>query len=205
MIENNPTMYPKFLHPGMQLDHLYECNYDHPPGNPTCSSCDVKRLIHRSQRPSGTPVIHTGLIASGNQVMRHGGTREKLRKDLDILCFEMEAAGLMDGLRCLVIRGICDYADLHKNKDWQPYAAATAAAYAKELLSIIPRKEVARELPLAGMDGEGKSIHRIIMWHSGSVPRVLDDVELFLGRGFCSQRGIMPRKSRGKMPFHYPF
>jgi len=42
----------------------------------------------------------------------------------------------------LVIRGICDYADSHKNKRWQPYAAATAAAYAKELLSIIPAQEV---------------------------------------------------------------
>jgi len=39
----------------------------------------------------------------------------------------MEAAGLMDEFSCLVIRGICDYADLHKNKRWQPYAAATAA------------------------------------------------------------------------------
>lgn len=46
----------------------------------------------------------------------------------------MEAAGLMDNFPCLVIRGICDYADSHKNKRWQPYAAATAAAYAKDLL-----------------------------------------------------------------------
>ena len=49
----------------------------------------------------------------------------------------MEAAGLMDNFPCLVIRGICDYSDAHKNKKWQPYAAATAAAYAKELLGVI--------------------------------------------------------------------
>jgi hypothetical protein len=70
--------------------------------------------------------------------MRHGATRERLRKELDVLCFEMEAAGLMDDFPCLVVRGICDYADSHKNKRWQGYAAATAAAYAKELLSVIP-------------------------------------------------------------------
>ena len=58
------------------------------------------------------------------------------------MCFEMEAAGLMNTFPCLVIRGICDYADSHKNKRWQGYAAATAAAYAKELLSIIPRTQV---------------------------------------------------------------
>jgi hypothetical protein len=61
-----------------------------------------------------------------------------------VLCFEMEAAGLMNSFPCLVIRGICDYADSHKNKKWQPYAAGTAAAYAKELLSVIPRVEVAK-------------------------------------------------------------
>lgn len=48
----------------------------------------------------------------------------------------------MDSFPCLVIRGICDYADSHKNKIWQPYAAATAAAYAKELLHTIPGTEV---------------------------------------------------------------
>jgi hypothetical protein len=48
----------------------------------------------------------------------------------------------MDTFPCLVIRGICDYADSHKNKIWQPYAAATAAAYAKELLGIIPASQV---------------------------------------------------------------
>jgi hypothetical protein len=50
----------------------------------------------------------------------------------------MEAAGLMNSFPCLVIRGICDYADSHKNKDWQGYAAAVAAAYSKELLLVAP-------------------------------------------------------------------
>jgi hypothetical protein len=36
-----------------------------------------------------------------------------------------------------VVRGICDYADSHKNKEWHGYAAAVAAAYAKELLLVI--------------------------------------------------------------------
>jgi nucleoside phosphorylase len=61
-----------------------------------------------------------------------------------VLCFEMEAAGLMNSFPCLIIRGICDYADSHKNKKWQPYAAVAAAACAKELLSIIPATEVTR-------------------------------------------------------------
>ena len=81
-------------------------------------------------------------------MIKHGGTRDKLSQELGILCFEMEAAGLMDNFPCLVIRGICDYADSHKNKQWQGYAAATAAAYAKELCSVIHPTQV-EETPAA--------------------------------------------------------
>jgi nucleoside phosphorylase len=73
-----------------------------------------------------------------NQVMRHGHTRDRLGRELHVLCFEMEAAGLINKFPCLVIRDICNYSDLHKNKRWQSYAAATAASYAKELLHTIP-------------------------------------------------------------------
>jgi hypothetical protein len=55
-----------------------------------------------------------------------------------------EAAGLMNSFPCVVIRGICDYAVSHKNKKWQPYAAGTAVACAKEVLSLIPLSKVAK-------------------------------------------------------------
>ncbi|KAL2802733.1 P-loop containing nucleoside triphosphate hydrolase protein [Aspergillus granulosus] len=88
-------------------------------------------------------MIHYGTIASGNQVMRDGVERDKISSEFgEVLCFEMEAAGLMNNFPCLVIRGICDYADSHKNKRWQAYAAGTAAAYAKELLGVIPAADV---------------------------------------------------------------
>ena len=44
---------------------------------------------------------------------------------------------MMDDFPCLVIRGISDYADSHKNDHWQGYAAITAAAYAKELVNSL--------------------------------------------------------------------
>jgi nucleoside phosphorylase len=90
--------------------------------------------------PPAQPLVRYGLIASGNQVMRHGATRDRINQEADgkVLCFEMEAAGLMNDFPCLVVRGICDYADSHKNKAWQEYAALTAAAYAKELLEVLP-------------------------------------------------------------------
>jgi hypothetical protein len=61
----------------------------------------------------------------------------------------MEAAGVMDEYPCVVVRGICDYADSYKNKGWQNYAAATAAAYAKGLLAMIPAIDAPRSAPSA--------------------------------------------------------
>lgn len=68
--------------------------------------------------------------------------RDMLRDSHGIRCFETEAAGLMDLFPCIVIRGICDYCDDHKNDIWQPYAAVVAAAYAKDLLRIIQPLDV---------------------------------------------------------------
>ena len=142
MTRKYPRMKGRFTYPGIQYDSLYEAEYDHPEGYTTCSQCDAGKLVNRKPRSPGDLVIHYGLIASGNQVIRHGATRDQLRKELDILCFEREAAGLMDSFPCLAIRGICNYADSHNNKRWQQYAAATAAAYARELLSVIPGRLV---------------------------------------------------------------
>ncbi|KAL2833601.1 nucleoside phosphorylase domain-containing protein [Aspergillus pseudoustus] len=111
--------------------------YDHVGGD-TCAQCKRERIVRRSLRQKDV-MIYYGTIASGNKVIKNARERDQLSAELGgILCFEMEAAGLMNDSPCLVIRGICDYADSHKNKRWQPYAAETAAAYAKALLSVVP-------------------------------------------------------------------
>jgi nucleoside phosphorylase len=66
----------------------------------------------------------------------------------------MEAAGLMSDFPCLVIRGICDYSDSHKNKAWQEYAAATAAAFAKELLQFVSAKQLLQEKTITEVSGK---------------------------------------------------
>ncbi|OAR02561.1 hypothetical protein LLEC1_04119, partial [Akanthomyces lecanii] len=119
-------------------DRLFLAEYTHEHPGRGCEECDPSQLIVRSSRASNDPVIHYGGIASGNQVLRHGITRDDVAGRLDVICFEMEAAGLMDVLPCIPIRGICDYSDSHKSKEWQTYAAATAAAYARELLDVLP-------------------------------------------------------------------
>jgi len=73
-------------------------------------------------------------------VIKDGVLRDQLAQPYNVLCFEMEAAGVMANFPCLVIRGISDYCDTHKNDLWHGYAAATAASYARELFSHIPRE-----------------------------------------------------------------
>lgn len=136
-----PFMAKTFRYQGADQDQLFEAAYDHE-GDETCDQCDVHKVVARLARTNSDPQIHYGNIASGNVVMKDGLMRDKIAQDEEVICFEMEAAGLMDNFPCLVIRGICDYADSHKNKTWQPYAAATAAAVARELLSFIDEQEV---------------------------------------------------------------
>ena len=119
-------------------DILFNSGYIHQNTDVDCSTCDQDELVHREPRHDDEPRIHYGLIASGNQVLKDAKTRDSIAHELNILCFEMEAAGLLDQLQCLVIRGVCDYCDSHKSKEWQGYAALAAAAYTMALLKIVP-------------------------------------------------------------------
>ncbi|EHK43858.1 hypothetical protein TRIATDRAFT_222602 [Trichoderma atroviride IMI 206040] len=133
------------------VDVLYKSKYSHENVVDDCRLCDPRMILKRQPRREDL-VVHYGLIASGNQVIKDAILRNKLKKDFknNVLCIEMEAAGLMNDFPCIVIRGICDYADSHKNKVWQEYAAATAAAYAKALLSVLPDSDVDRMQAIKG-------------------------------------------------------
>ncbi|KAH1486210.1 hypothetical protein KXV31_004492 [Aspergillus fumigatus] len=149
MLEKNPKMRkrsrqsPGYAHQGFNNDRLFKAFCDHVPG-PDCRGCDTADEVQREPRDTTDPVIHYGIIASGNTLVKDAAARDRIVADLgeDCICFEMEASGLMNHFPCLVIRGICDYADSHKNDRWQRYASASAAAYAKELLAYVPVTEV---------------------------------------------------------------
>ena len=125
--------------PISEMDILFEASSKHV-GSTDCKQClEECHVTHREPQLDYQPVVHYGTIASGNTLMRNGVARDKINSDLGgVLCFDMESAALMNIFPSLIIRGISDYADSHKDKKWQPYAAAAAAAYAKEPLSVIP-------------------------------------------------------------------
>jgi nucleoside phosphorylase len=134
---------PDFGRAAAGLDVLFAAEHKHAGKGATCVKCSTEHVVDRE--PRRQVVVHHGTIASGNKVIKDAVIRDKLSAELGgVLCFEMEAAGLMNSFPCLVIRGISDYADTHKNGKWQARAAGTAAAYAKELLSMIPPAEVVK-------------------------------------------------------------
>ncbi|CAI0650516.1 unnamed protein product, partial [Colletotrichum noveboracense] len=148
LVQKSPKrMKKRFSYHGPSNDCLFQAEYEHIGQDPACDHCDQAHTVQWDARDDTEPLVHYGIIASGNQVIKHGKTRDRLARELGALCFEMEAAGLQD-FPCLVIRGICDYSDSHKNKLWQEYAAGTAAAFAKELLSVIRPNRVLEEKPI---------------------------------------------------------
>lgn len=134
-----------FGRPAAWSDRLFQAKHDHPASASSCDKCPAEWEQTRGEREDNYPQPHYGTIASRNKVIKHGRTREQLRSETGALCFEMEAAGLMLDFPCVVIRGVCDYADSHKNKEWQGYAALAAAAYTKELLGYVPVSHVSQE------------------------------------------------------------
>lgn len=99
----------------------------------------VDEICERDQSKEGTFImIHRGTIAAGEMVIKNAGVRDYLAQQHDVYCFETEAAGAMNDFPCLVVRGISDYCDAHKNNNWHGYAAAVAAAYTRELFFHMP-------------------------------------------------------------------
>ncbi|RWQ92444.1 hypothetical protein C8Q69DRAFT_479186 [Paecilomyces variotii] len=125
----------------------------------SCSDtlCDERQLVTRYRLEeaanSGSKIpdlsIHIGSIGTGNAVIKSARHRDQHAQSEGIIAFEMEGVGVWDKFNCLVIKGVCDYADSHKSKVWQDYAAASAAAVAKEVLKqyVMPQKLPQKTIP----------------------------------------------------------
>ncbi|KAK4083833.1 uncharacterized protein Triagg1_1495 [Trichoderma aggressivum f. europaeum] len=123
--------------------------------NETCEAlgCEDSSLVGRErlqekQELEGTsheeaqePAIHIGTVASGDTVLKSGEDRDNIAAKEGVIAFEMEGAGIWGEIPCIIVKGVCDYADSHKNKRWQDFAAATAASAAKALLHRYPKTE----------------------------------------------------------------
>ena len=161
ILQEKPRLRKEYRRPGPESDRLYKSTVKHPLDHE--QSClmacrdEPSNLRWRNERgkDEDNPAIHYGLIASSNQLIRDTILRDKLAEENGVLCFEMEAAGLMNHFPCLVIRGVCDYSDTHKNREWQGYAAMIAAAYAKNIICRISPNKIDAERKIADVIESG--------------------------------------------------
>ncbi|KAL4768679.1 nucleoside phosphorylase domain-containing protein [Aspergillus nidulans var. acristatus] len=128
---------------GTQYRHTESCDclYERPR--------ELEMIVPRPQRKSYDRIkIHCGSIGSADKVVKDAIKRDKLTLEHGLLCFEMESAGIIPLFKYLLpIRGICDYSDSHNSKQWQGYAAAAAAVYAKCFLDAIPSADLDAQIP----------------------------------------------------------
>ncbi|KAL1387463.1 hypothetical protein HDK64DRAFT_330659 [Phyllosticta capitalensis] len=163
-IQGIPKLEELFGRPNLSTDRLFLPHFTHMDSEKSCEDACLRndclgndddvmdidpseklaKFSRRSNR-AGDPGIHYGVIASANTLMKNAKRRDELAQRHGVLCFEMEASGVMNHFPCIVIRGICDYSDTHKNKNWQGYAAMTAAAYAKQLVGLVAPTNIERE------------------------------------------------------------
>ena len=93
ILETSPRLGVKYRRPDPSEDRLYKADVFHPPNEANCSMA-CGNVIIRPERTAeeDNPEIHYGLIASGNQLIKDALIRDRLAEEMDILCFEMEAA-----------------------------------------------------------------------------------------------------------------
>lgn len=194
----------RWQYPGISQDQLFEPSYRHkhyllhPDAACLCMNCrtsadpvcdkaledDCRKLgcigglIPRSrlQADHPNPQVHFGSLASADIVMKSGEHRDRLAETEKVIGFEMEGAGICNTFSCIIIKGVCDYADSHKNKIWQNYASATAASCAKALLRCWPAASQERAY--------GSSYFDIFVRLSNEV-MILDRLKLYSSARSC--------------------
>ncbi|KAF2650727.1 purine and uridine phosphorylase [Lophiostoma macrostomum CBS 122681] len=160
------TSEPKYAYPGPIEDMLYRPDHIHKhygeahccQCSETSSACDESREKDCAELRCGKdasmlvprinlhnpeePFVHFGIVGSGDTVMKSGKHRDAIAKRDKIVAFEMEGAGVCEEFDSIVvIKGVCDYADSHKNKKWQNRAAAVAAACTAAFLKELREEE----------------------------------------------------------------
>jgi hypothetical protein len=144
-------------YPTTSQDKLFDLSYTHQhnDGCTECSAglicttarivsctklgCDNVWLVPRSRLSLEdawpTPLIHFGSIGTLDKIITSAKKRDEVAQTDSVLAFQENRVGSSTS-PCLIIKGVCHYADghMHNSKEWQRYAAAVAASVAKEVL-----------------------------------------------------------------------
>lgn len=91
------------------------------------------------------PTLRYGIITSGRPITRSQDLRSEFAEASGTIAFNLDYSPVLESIEgnrtesFIVIRGVCDYEDGSKKKEWQPYASLCAAAYMKAMILMIPQ------------------------------------------------------------------
>lgn len=91
-------------------------------------------------RLNGCPKVHLAPIGSGRHISRDDQLRQKFAAQFGVMTFDTEMDAVVESVlgNCrdsfIVIRGISDYKDGSRIKEWQPYASLAAASVMKAII-----------------------------------------------------------------------
>ncbi|UKZ63245.1 uncharacterized protein TrAtP1_004474 [Trichoderma atroviride] len=145
------------------------------------------------------PDIFFGLVGSGDSVMKSGCDRDRLAEEEGVIAFEMEAAGFWEDVPTLVVKGVFDYGDSHKNKLWHHFSSATAACAARAIIERLAQTDqrstsIYKEVP---SDHRIENNHAISSWQENLInnattnTRIIGSISENMSLGGSKQSNII--------------
>ncbi|XP_074596779.1 uncharacterized protein LOC141851880 isoform X2 [Brevipalpus obovatus] len=146
-----------YLDQGLDQLKAQESDFNRPPQETdklymNLGAKDVLEVIHPEvpeknydPRSKGKPMIHLGAIGSGRIAVKDEHIRQGIVLKYGVAAFDSEFDTVVQSIhgnckeKYIFIRGICDYKDGSRKKEWQPYASLAAAAFMKSMImSLTP-------------------------------------------------------------------
>ncbi|XP_053211748.1 uncharacterized protein LOC128395350 isoform X2 [Panonychus citri] len=145
-----------YLTTGLTALESHETDFKRPPVETdklfmALGAKDVLEVIHPEvpegvydPRASGMPMVHFGAIASGRSAVRDDQVRAEIATKFGVYAFDSEFDTVVESIhgnrkeKYIFIRGICDYKDGTRKKDWQPFSALAAASFMKSMIMLLP-------------------------------------------------------------------
>ncbi|XP_048779756.2 uncharacterized protein LOC125683076 isoform X2 [Ostrea edulis] len=143
----------RYIKEGLDLLEKQEANFNRPSqesdrlymsiGEENVIEVQHPERPDEAQQREEAPTVRFGVVGSGRPITRYDNTRLEFAHNYGITCFDSEYDQVIESIvgnrkdSFMFIRGIADYNDGSKNKEWQPYASLAAAAMMKTIVKMI--------------------------------------------------------------------
>ncbi|XP_067648626.1 uncharacterized protein [Haliotis asinina] len=159
-LHTNPDYAPweDYIREGQELLMAQEANFARPAPSSDRLYINVgEGQVIEVQHPEPTdgviarhdvPKLHFGVFGSGARVVRNDSTKLDFATKYGICAFDTEFDQVLDSIcgnvkeSFMFVRGIADYRDGSKGKEWAPYSSLAAAAVVKTIIKSLKNRQL---------------------------------------------------------------